>query len=58
MAATVLLLDLRQTVSVPDLQHFLSHLPEGFDSDQDLRTSIDEGGEVHFFEIHLPAPEV
>lgn len=55
MAVSVLL-DLRHAVSIPDLKHFLSYLPENFDADQDLRTSVDAGGTVHFLEIQLPVP--
>lgn len=51
MAVSVLL-DLRNSVSVP----VLSYLPEDFDANQDLRTSIDAGG-MHLLEIHLPLPE-
>lgn len=55
MAISVVL-DLGQTVSVPDLQHFLSYLPKGFDSTEDLRSNIDTDGSTHFLEIPLPVP--
>lgn len=53
MAVSVLL-DLSQTVSVPDLKHFLSYLPEGFDPAKDLRMSTHADGTTHFLEIPLP----
>lgn len=57
MAVSVLL-DLRHPVSIPDLQQFLSYLPESYDTEEDLRTTIEAGGAVHGLEIHLPVPEL
>ncbi|MHA7156290.1 hypothetical protein [Arthrobacter sp. TMN-50] len=34
-----LILDLNQAVSVQDLKQFLSYVPEGFDSELDLRVA-------------------
>lgn len=55
MAVSVVL-DLGQAVSVPDLQLFLSYLPEAFCSSEDLRSNIDSDGTTHFLEIPLPLP--
>lgn len=55
MAVTVLL-DLTQAVSVPDLKHFLSYVPQDFDPTEDLRTSTETDGAPTFLEIALPVP--
>lgn len=55
MAVSVLLA-LDQPVSLPDLMHFLSYLPEGFDPTEDLRTHPNADGTTHFLEIPLPIP--
>lgn len=52
------ILDLNEDVSVPDLKHFLSYVPEGFDHSYDLRMQIVEGVIPQFLEIRLPvSPE-
>jgi len=55
MAVSVLL-SLSDAVSVPDLKHFLSLVPEGFDDAEDLRMHPDDDGTAHFLEIPLPLP--
>lgn len=56
MAVSVLL-DLTQVVSVPDLRHFLSYIPEGFDPAEDLRMmSPQNDGRPNFLEISLRIP--
>lgn len=57
MAVSVLL-DLGRAVSVPDLKHFLSYLPEDFDPTEDLRLSADSDGTTNFLQIPLPVPPV
>jgi hypothetical protein len=56
MAVSVLLA-LNQTVTVPDLRHFLSHLPADFNLGMDLRMHPEtDDGRVDFLEIPLPIP--
>lgn len=50
------ILDLNEDVSVPDLRHFLSYVPEGFDTSFDLRMQIQDGVTPEYLEIQLPVP--
>ncbi|MEY9777207.1 hypothetical protein ABH915_002815 [Arthrobacter sp. MW3 TE3886] len=50
------ILDLNEDVSVPQLRHFLSYVPEGFDPSCDLRMQIQDGVTPEFLEIRLPVP--
>lgn len=56
LMAVSVLLDLTQVVSVPDLRHFLSYLPDGFDPAEDLRMSTLTDERPYFLEISLPVP--
>lgn len=51
-----IILDLNEDVSVPDLRHFLSYVPEDFEPTFDLRMQIEGGGIPQFLEIRLPVP--
>lgn len=51
------ILDLGKIVSVPELRHFLSYIPEDFDPAEDLRLQPDGDGTTHFLEIPLPIPQ-
>ncbi|WP_426996303.1 hypothetical protein [Pseudarthrobacter sp. N5] len=55
MAISVLLA-LTRCVTVPDLRHFLSHLPEGFNLGKDLRMHPEADGRTNFLEIQIPVP--
>lgn len=55
MAVSVLLA-LTRSVTVPDLRHFLSHLPEDFNLGRDLRMHPEADGSTNFLEIPLPVP--
>lgn len=50
------ILDLNEDVSVPDLRHFLSYVPEGFDPKFDVRMQVQNGVNASFLEIQLPVP--
>lgn len=50
------ILDLNEDVSVPQLRHFLSYVPEGFDPSFDLRMQIQDGVTPEYLEIQLPVP--
>lgn len=53
MAVSVLLA-LNRTITVPDLRHFLSHLPEDFNLGKDLRMQPELDGRTNYLEIRLP----
>lgn len=53
MAVSVLLA-LNRTITVPDLRHFLSHLPEDFNLGKDLRMHPELDGRTNYLEIRLP----
>lgn len=55
MAVSVLLA-LTRTVTVPDLRHFLSYLPEDFNLGKDLRMHPETDGRTNYLLIQLPAP--
>jgi hypothetical protein len=55
MAVSVLLA-LTRSVTVPDLRHFLSHLPDDFNLSKDLRMHPEADGRTNFLEIQLPIP--
>jgi hypothetical protein len=50
------ILDLNENVSVPQLRHFLSYVPQGFDPSFDLRMQIQDDVIPQFLEIQLPVP--
>lgn len=50
------ILDLSEDVSVPQLRHFLSYVPDDFDPKFDLRMQILNGVNPSFLEIQLPVP--
>lgn len=50
------ILDLNEEVSVPQLRHFLSYVPEKFDPSFDLRMQIRDDVIPQFLEIQLPVP--
>lgn len=55
MAVSVLLA-LTRSVTVPDLRHFLSHVPDDFNLGKDLRMHPEVNGRTNFLEIPLQVP--
>lgn len=55
MAVSVLLA-LTRSVTVPDLRHFLSHVPDDFNLGKDLRMHPEVSGRTNFLEIPLQVP--
>jgi hypothetical protein len=50
------IIDLSEDVTVPQLMHFLSYVPDDFDPTFDLRMQIQSGVNPSFLEIQLPVP--
>lgn len=56
MALSVVL-NLTEPVSVPDLERFLTFIPDGFDTSQDIRRRIEDDTRAAYLVIPIPPSE-